>query len=65
MASLGPGNYVVPVGGSKVSDIELVLQREPRIGKTLFLAGSILPNEKPSTLPFESCLRKLAFWRWK
>jgi hypothetical protein len=49
MASLGPGNYVVVVlhvGGSKASDIKLVLQREPRIGKTLFIVGSILPNEE-------------------
>jgi hypothetical protein len=27
--------------------IKLVLQREPRIGKIWFLAGSILPNEAP------------------
>jgi 8-oxo-dGTP pyrophosphatase MutT (NUDIX family) len=37
---------VLHVGGSKASDIKLVIQREPRIGKTWFLAGSILPNEE-------------------
>jgi hypothetical protein len=47
MAYVGPGRYVVVVlhvGGSKASDIKLVLQREPRFGKTWFPAGSILPN---------------------
>jgi hypothetical protein len=36
MTSVGPGDYVVavlPVGGTKASDIRLVLQREPRSGK--------------------------------
>jgi hypothetical protein len=50
MASLGPGNYVVVtlhVGGSKVSDIKLVLQREPRASRSSYLAISILPNEAP------------------
>jgi 8-oxo-dGTP pyrophosphatase MutT (NUDIX family) len=49
MASVGLGHYVVVVlhvGGSKASDIKLVLQREPRTGKTWFLAGSILPIEE-------------------
>jgi hypothetical protein len=49
MASVGPGHHVVVVlhvGGSKSSYIKLVLQREPRIGKTWFLAGSILPSEE-------------------
>jgi hypothetical protein len=49
MASFGPYNYVVIVmtfGGSKASDIMLASQRGPRIGKTWFLAGSILPNEE-------------------
>jgi 8-oxo-dGTP pyrophosphatase MutT (NUDIX family) len=49
MASLGPRNYVqvvLLVGGSKAYDIKLVLQREPRTGKTWFLDGSILPNEE-------------------
>jgi 8-oxo-dGTP pyrophosphatase MutT (NUDIX family) len=49
MASVGPCHYVVVVlhvGGSKASDIKLVLQLEPRYGKTWFLAGSILPNEE-------------------
>jgi 8-oxo-dGTP pyrophosphatase MutT (NUDIX family) len=49
MASLGPGHYVVlviHVGGTKLLDLKLVLQREPRSGKTWFPAGSILPNEE-------------------
>jgi 8-oxo-dGTP pyrophosphatase MutT (NUDIX family) len=50
MASLGPRNYgvvVLHVGGSKASNIKLVLPREPRTGTTWFLDGSILPNEAP------------------
>jgi hypothetical protein len=42
MACVGTVNYVVVVlhvGGSKASDIKLVLQREPRTGNIL-----ILPN---------------------
>ena len=49
MASLGPGHYavmVIHVGGTKPSDLKLVLQREPRSGKTWFTAGSVLPNEE-------------------
>jgi 8-oxo-dGTP pyrophosphatase MutT (NUDIX family) len=49
MASIGPGRYVVVVlnvGGSKLSDIKLVLQREPRHGKTWFPAGSFTANEE-------------------
>jgi hypothetical protein len=49
MTFVGPRNYVVvvlPVGGSKASCIKLVLQCEPRTGKSLFLVGSILPNEE-------------------
>jgi 8-oxo-dGTP pyrophosphatase MutT (NUDIX family) len=49
MASIGSGHYVVlvlHVGGSKVSDIKLVVQREPRIGKTWFHVASILPSEE-------------------
>jgi 8-oxo-dGTP pyrophosphatase MutT (NUDIX family) len=49
MVSIGHGNYVVVVqhiGGSKASDIQLVLHREPRFGKIWFLAGSILSNEE-------------------
>jgi ADP-ribose pyrophosphatase YjhB (NUDIX family) len=49
MASVGPSNYVAVVllvGGSKASDIKLVLQPERRYGKTWFLAGSVLPNEE-------------------
>jgi 8-oxo-dGTP pyrophosphatase MutT (NUDIX family) len=48
MASLDLRNYLIvllPVGGSKALDIKLVLRREPRNGKTWFLAGSTLPNE--------------------
>jgi ADP-ribose pyrophosphatase YjhB (NUDIX family) len=37
---------VVNVLGSKASDIQYVLQREPRSGKTSFPPGSILSNEK-------------------
>jgi 8-oxo-dGTP pyrophosphatase MutT (NUDIX family) len=49
MASLGPGHYVVlviHVGGTKQLDLKLVLQREPRSGKTWFPAGLILPNKE-------------------
>jgi 8-oxo-dGTP pyrophosphatase MutT (NUDIX family) len=35
---------VLHVGGSKASDIELVLQREPRLGKTWFPTSSVVPN---------------------
>jgi 8-oxo-dGTP pyrophosphatase MutT (NUDIX family) len=48
MAFVGHDNYVMvvlPVGGSEASGIKLVLQREPRIGRTWFLAGSILLDE--------------------
>jgi hypothetical protein len=47
--SLGPRHYVMVVlhvGGSKASDIKLVLQRELRSGKIWFRAGSIIPNEE-------------------
>jgi ADP-ribose pyrophosphatase YjhB (NUDIX family) len=49
MASVGPGRYVVVVlhvGGTKLSNIKLVLQREPRTGKTWFPAGSFTANEE-------------------
>jgi ADP-ribose pyrophosphatase YjhB (NUDIX family) len=49
MASVGPGRYVVVVlhvGGTKLSDIKLVLQREPRTGKTWFPVGSLTANEE-------------------
>jgi 8-oxo-dGTP pyrophosphatase MutT (NUDIX family) len=49
MAFVVPGRYVVVVlhvGGTKLSDIKLVLQREPRSGKTWFLAGSVSANEE-------------------
>jgi ADP-ribose pyrophosphatase YjhB (NUDIX family) len=49
-AYVGPGRYVVVilhVGGTKLSDVKLVLQREPRTGKTWFPAGSVKGNEEP------------------
>jgi 8-oxo-dGTP pyrophosphatase MutT (NUDIX family) len=49
MASLGRGRYVVVVlhvGGTKLSDVKLVLQREPRTSKTWFPARSIPANEE-------------------
>jgi 8-oxo-dGTP pyrophosphatase MutT (NUDIX family) len=48
MASVGLGRYVVVVihlGGTKLSNVKLVLQREPRTGKTWFPAGSVTSNE--------------------
>jgi 8-oxo-dGTP pyrophosphatase MutT (NUDIX family) len=63
MASLGHGNYfvvVLLVGGSKASGIKLVLQREPRTGKTWFPAGSILPNEAP----VDAAVRELFEEKW-
>jgi ADP-ribose pyrophosphatase YjhB (NUDIX family) len=50
MASIGPGRYVVVVlhvGGTKLSDINLVLQREPRFGKPWFPVGSVTANKEP------------------
>jgi ADP-ribose pyrophosphatase YjhB (NUDIX family) len=50
MASVGLRRNVVVVlhvGGTKFSDIKIVLQREPRYGKTWFPAGSTTPNEEP------------------
>jgi 8-oxo-dGTP pyrophosphatase MutT (NUDIX family) len=50
MASVGPGRYVVVVlhvEGIKLSKVKLVLQREPRTGKTWFPAGSVAANEEP------------------
>jgi hypothetical protein len=49
MASVGYGRYVVVVlhvGGSKLADVKLVLQREPRSGKTWFPSSSISPDEE-------------------
>jgi ADP-ribose pyrophosphatase YjhB (NUDIX family) len=49
MAYVGRGRYVVVVlhvGGTKLSDIKLVLQREPRTCKTWFPAGSTTANEE-------------------
>jgi 8-oxo-dGTP pyrophosphatase MutT (NUDIX family) len=38
--------FALHVGGPKASNINLVLQREPRASKTWLLAGSILPHEE-------------------
>jgi ADP-ribose pyrophosphatase YjhB (NUDIX family) len=49
VASVGLGRYVVVVlhvGGTKLSDIKLVLQREPQSGKTWFPCGSVAANEE-------------------
>jgi 8-oxo-dGTP pyrophosphatase MutT (NUDIX family) len=49
MASVGHRRYVgvvLHVGGTKLSDIKLVIQREPRTGKTWFPAGSVTSNEE-------------------
>jgi ADP-ribose pyrophosphatase YjhB (NUDIX family) len=49
MTYVGPGRYVVVVlhvGGSKLSDIKLVSQREPRSSKTWFPVGSVTANEE-------------------
>jgi hypothetical protein len=48
MTYVGHGRYVVVVlhvGGTKLSDIKLVLQRGPCSSKTLFLVGSVSANE--------------------
>jgi ADP-ribose pyrophosphatase YjhB (NUDIX family) len=37
---------VLHVGGTKLSDVKLVLQREPRSGKTWFPAGLVAANEE-------------------
>jgi 8-oxo-dGTP pyrophosphatase MutT (NUDIX family) len=49
MAYVGHGRYVVVVlhvGGSKLSDVKLVLQREPCSGKTWFPTFSISSHEE-------------------
>jgi 8-oxo-dGTP pyrophosphatase MutT (NUDIX family) len=49
MASVGPGHYVVVVlhvGGTKLSAVKLVLQREPQSSKTWFHVGSFTSNEE-------------------
>jgi hypothetical protein len=58
------GNYVAVAlyfGGSKAYAIKQILQREPRIGKTWFPAGSILPNEESldAAVSFANCSRKV------
>jgi 8-oxo-dGTP pyrophosphatase MutT (NUDIX family) len=50
MASVGPGRYVVVVlhvARTNLSDVKLVLQREPRTGITWFPAGSVTANKEP------------------
>jgi hypothetical protein len=49
-----------PLGGSKASEIKLVLQREPRMGKTWFPACSILPNEAPVDVAVRELFEKMA-----
>jgi 8-oxo-dGTP pyrophosphatase MutT (NUDIX family) len=49
MASVGRGRYVVVVlhvGGSKLANVKLVLQCEPRSGKTWFPAGLISSDDE-------------------
>jgi 8-oxo-dGTP pyrophosphatase MutT (NUDIX family) len=46
---------VLHVGGTKLSDVKFVLQREPRTGKTWFPAGSVIANEEP----FDVAVREL------
>jgi ADP-ribose pyrophosphatase YjhB (NUDIX family) len=49
MASVGPDRYVVVVlhvRGTKFSNVEMVLQREPRTGKTWFPVGCVTANEE-------------------
>jgi ADP-ribose pyrophosphatase YjhB (NUDIX family) len=49
MASNGPRRYVVVVihvGGTKLSNVKLVLQREPRTGKIWYPVGSVTTNEE-------------------
>jgi 8-oxo-dGTP pyrophosphatase MutT (NUDIX family) len=50
MASVGHGRFVVVVihvGGATHSNVKLVLQREPRTGKTWFPVGSVSATEEP------------------
>jgi hypothetical protein len=63
MASVGHGHYVVVVlhvGGSKPFDVKLVLQREPRSGKSGSLLAQSQLTKSMSILPFVSYMRKLA-----
>jgi ADP-ribose pyrophosphatase YjhB (NUDIX family) len=50
MASVGPRRHyvvvVLNVGGTKLSNVKFVLQREPRTGKTWFPADSVTANEE-------------------
>jgi 8-oxo-dGTP pyrophosphatase MutT (NUDIX family) len=52
---------VLHVGVSKASNIKLVLQREPRSGKTWFPAGSILPNEEHGDAAMRELLEETGF----
>jgi hypothetical protein len=65
MASIGPGRYVVVVlhvGGSKLADTKLVLQREPRSGKPDSQLVRYRLAKSLSMQPFESCMRKHALF---
>jgi 8-oxo-dGTP pyrophosphatase MutT (NUDIX family) len=58
MASVGHGRYAVVVfhvGETKLSDIKLVLQPEPRTDKTWFPTGSVSANDEP----IDAALREL------
>jgi hypothetical protein len=49
MTFVGSSSYgvvVLPVGGSKVYGVKLVLQREPNTCKTWFITYSILPDKE-------------------
>jgi hypothetical protein len=63
MAYVGSGRYVVlvlHVGGTKLSNVKLMLQRELRTGKTWFPVGSQSQLTKSLLmLPFASYTRKL------
>jgi hypothetical protein len=63
MASVGLGRYVVVVlhvGGTTLSDIKLVFQREPCSGKTWFPTCSISANEELVDAAVREYMRKLA-----
>jgi hypothetical protein len=65
MASVGHGHYVVVVlhvGGSKASDINQVLQREPRAVKHGFLSVRSCLTKSVLMPLFASYLRKLALF---
>jgi 8-oxo-dGTP pyrophosphatase MutT (NUDIX family) len=50
MAYVRHGNYLVvllPVGSLNGTDIEFVMQREPRTGQIWFHPDTVLPSEEP------------------